>query len=823
MMRFLSRIPIFRRVFIIFGIAVLVPAIVIILLGNFYLNSLNTRGQAEQISFDAQNVASTQQANLQRMNAEMQTLFQNVMANLGQTGTATNPDQTSIQDPSFNNSVGLIGNDISDLEVTFDQGLINYDAQYEIAASPNMATVRSIIQSDSPNSNVIQDQKDSIDAVLNTDWQAYKTLQDTELTYLNKLQLQIHPLNPQDPNTPPHVFTAAEIASDYATAYDTLYQMNRQFTTLRNHWQNVVDDAATMGKTVTAVGQSVTQPLILATALALLLSLLVVVITGGIVNFTITSPLRRLALLTRRIARGDTTARAHINGRDEIALVAQSMNNMLDNIVHLIQEATNRSENLQKQVEKLVSEVSGVGEGDLRLQAEVTADALGVLADSFNYMVEELGALVVRVKVVAQEVEHSTLTTFDNMTHLVGVGDMQIKQITGAAVEVERMAGMSRQMAERARTLYSVAHEAHETAEVGREAMQQTVEGMGRIQNYVADTSRKVQSLGENSQAIKSIIDVIARITHQTNRLALDAAIQAAMAGDNGKGFGAVAADIRRLATQAKDEADAITRIVRSVSEDIADVAISMQDTERETLSGAKLAEEAGVSLSSIFGVVERQEMEIEAINRMADQQMQSSSNVVQVMRAVTASTEQNSVSTREAAQSMERMARLAEQLLASVEAFKLREDMTYSSNAPIGSLAQNPFDQESISGIFRAVTASAQVSNESPSYPALAAVTSGNGNGYASNGNTQQQFNGRAQQQYNSFPPLPYNPDQHQGNGTHGVPATPAPYQPWQNNGTSPAPDQAWQGQQGSTPLTPQQERSQGNFSPPPSSPWSL
>src|SRR5260221_654862 len=175
--------------------------------------------------------------------------------------------------------------------------------------------------------------------------------------------------------------------------------------------------------------------------------------TGWVMNVTITQPLRRLAALTRRISKGDTSARARTIGHDEIYLVAASMNNMLDNIVHLIQDAQAQRDNLQGQVEKLVSEVSGVGEGDLRIQAEVTADALGVLADSFNYMVEELGSLVVRVKMVAQEVENSTTMTFERMTQLVETADIQIKQIAQAAVEVERMANSSRQVAERAQTL----------------------------------------------------------------------------------------------------------------------------------------------------------------------------------------------------------------------------------------------------------------------------------------------------------------------------------------------------------------------------------
>src|SRR5256712_4480523 len=312
---------------------------------------------------------------------------------------------------------------------------------------------------------------------------------------------------------------------------------------------------------------------------------------------------------------------------------------------------------------------------------------------------------------VAHEVESSTTMTYERMSQLVEVADTQIKQITGAAIEVERMADSSRQVAERAQVLYGVAREARQTAETGREAVQQTVEGMGRIHEYVQDTSSKVQTLGDRSREINNIVEVIAGIAHQTNRLALDAAIQAAMAGENGKGFGAVAADIRRLAERAKDQASMIGRIVRGVREDIGAVAVSMQDTERETSAGTQLTQEAGVALESIFAAVEHQAREIENINQMAAQQLQSSSNVVHIMRAISTTTQQSTLTTRDASHNMDRLARLVEQLRASVEAFKLRESQGYyvppSSNVSVTS-NDDQDNHLTVSGIFRTVTSTA-------------------------------------------------------------------------------------------------------------------
>jgi methyl-accepting chemotaxis protein len=695
MIRFFSNIPIFRRIFITFALVAVIPIFVIVLLSNFYLTSLDTRSQAVQTSVDAQTLSSQELSNLQRMNALLQTRFNQMFASLSGV----------IVDPALASAGGLVGADIAAREADFQDGLVTYQTNYDLTTSSNMDTIRSILINDSPATGptIISGQQQALNDVVTVQWPAYQKLQKQEVKLLDSL----------DPTLSGHSVkrTQAQLAAAFNQAYRVLWQANYQFTTLNNSWQRVVDDSAAMTKTVTTVGPSETQPILISTTLAAFFVVLMVLATGFVVNLTITNPLRQLAVLTRRISRGDTSARAKISGHDEIYLVATSMNNMLDNIVRLIQETQAQRDLLQAQVEKLVSEVSGVGEGDLRVQAEVTADALGVLADSFNYMVEELGSLVVRVKLVANEVDSSTLVIFDRLTQLVETGDIQLNQISNAAVEVERMADSSRHVADRAEILYDVARDARQSAQGGRESVQQAVEGMGRIHENVQETATKVQTLGDRSREINNIVEVISSIAHQTNRLALDAAIQAAMAGENGKGFAAVAADIRRLAERAKDQASMIGRIVRSVREEIGAVAVSMQDTERETSAGSQLTQEAGVALETIFSAVEHQAREIENINHMAAQQLQSSRNVVHIMRGISNTTQQSTVSTRNASHDTERLARLVEQLRASVEAFKLRESQGYyvppSSNVSSAPL-DNQDNQMTMSGIFRTVTSTA-------------------------------------------------------------------------------------------------------------------
>ncbi|MBE3558525.1 MAG: methyl-accepting chemotaxis protein [Ktedonobacteraceae bacterium] len=440
------------------------------------------------------------------------------------------------------------------------------------------------------------------------------------------------------------------------------------------------------------MGTAQTGPLILGTAIALLLSTGIVITLGFLVNVTITQPLQHLVSLTRRVSQGETEARVPVAGRDEIAIVARSMNTMLDHIIRLAQEAQGQRDRLQAQVEKLVEEVSGVGEGDLRIQAEVTSDALGVLADSFNYMVEELSSLVVRVKMVAQEVEASATSTFMHMAELVQNADIQIQQMGMATKQVEQMTRSSQRAAEKVQILEKAASEARLFVRKGLDIVQRTVEGMTHINTTVQETTRQVLVLEDRSREINEIVDVIAGIVNSTNRLALDAAIQAAMAGEHGKGFLAVADGIRRLAEQAKAQAGLITQILRSVREDIKTAAVSMRETAGEASEGTVLVEETGTAFQQIYALVEQQAREIEVIHQEVRTLFQSANTVAQIVQGVSGTTRQSSEKTRNVAQRMEILARQARQLLKSVEAFKLREETQFSiaelpMNASFGQL----------------------------------------------------------------------------------------------------------------------------------------
>jgi methyl-accepting chemotaxis protein len=420
-----------------------------------------------------------------------------------------------------------------------------------------------------------------------------------------------------------------------------------------------------------------TSPFTIWTMLALVVSTGVVIGLGALMNRTITQPLSQLARLARRIEQGDMSARARITGRDEIAVVATSFNEMLDQIVSLLQQTQGQRDDLQGQVEHLIEDVSGVGEGDLSLQAEVTHGSLGVLADTFNYMVEQLSTLVIRVKRVALQVENATTATQHEMSHLVSAADTQLEQMSQTSRTIEVMAQSFQQVAGRTQTLDQAARTARQTAQQGRQTVGKALEGMEHIYQHTRRTASQIQQMGARSELIDQIVGVLEQIAHQTTRLALDAAIQVAMAGGStNTGFGVVAEGMRRLSEETKVQLTTVARTVKSVRTEILTVAAAVGDAERETATGVARIQATGAALATIFTLVEQQAGEIGAIHQMMEQLLRSARSLSEAMNTISEITTHSSASTRTVAQQMQQLALLAMQLRTSVEVFTIKDSM---------------------------------------------------------------------------------------------------------------------------------------------------
>ena len=382
----------------------------------------------------------------------------------------------------------------------------------------------------------------------------------------------------------------------------------------------------------------------------------------------------------RNFAGGDRAVRATVAGDDEFAMLSMSLNSLLDNQNFSMNGSASSSAGggevatLQAQIEKLLQEVSAVGDGDLRVQAEVTPDTLGVLADSFNYMIEELAKVVGRVQATAIQVTNGTRRILDRSSELAKASETQVNQISQTTQAVEELANFIQNVAGNARLSAESAQQALHSANTGQDAVKQSIEGMLLIRENVQETAKKIKRLGERSNEIGEIVRIIEDIADQTNLLALNAAIQSAMAGEHGRGFAVVADEIRQLAERSTESTKRIATLVKSIQGDTYEAVVSMEDSTQEVVKGSQLADEAGRALNSIYTAVERQAQMIESIAHAANEQAQVSESVAVAMSQISEIAQQTNIGTQEASMSVSYLAELADQMRASVSTFRLPE-----------------------------------------------------------------------------------------------------------------------------------------------------
>src|SRR5437660_80932 len=409
-----------------------------------------------------------------------------------------------------------------------------------------------------------------------------------------------------------------------------------------------------------------------------LIVLLGVLLVNYFVRRRILDRVQGLVDVSRRYAAGDHSVRALVIGDDEFAMLAMSLNTLFDNQGFssggTAAAASNSSDAaaLQAQIEKLLQEVSAVGDGDLRVQAEVTPDTLGVLADSFNYMIEELAKVVGRVQATAMQVTNATRRILDRSDELAQASSTQVEQISQTTEAVEALAIFIQNVARNAQLSTEAAQDALHNADAGQQAVRQSIDGMLVIRENVQETSKKIKRLGERSNEIGEIVRIIEDIADQTNLLALNAAIQSAMAGEHGRGFAVVADEIRLLAERSTESTKRIDTLVKSIQGDTYEAVVAMEDSTQEVVKGSQLADEAGRSLNSIYTAVERQAQMIESIARAANEQTSVSEAVAVAMGQISDITRQTNIGTQEAAASVSYLAELTEQLRASVSTFRL-------------------------------------------------------------------------------------------------------------------------------------------------------
>ncbi len=337
-----------------------------------------------------------------------------------------------------------------------------------------------------------------------------------------------------------------------------------------------------------------------------------------------------------------------------------------------MRETQSVNEQNQNAIMRLLDELADLAHGDLTVTATVSEDFTGAIADSINYTIDQLRILVSTINGTAVSVSSAAQETQATAMHLAEASEHQAQEIAGASAAINEMAVSIDQVSSNALESASVAERSVSIAKKGNEVVKNTINGMDTIREQIQETSKRIKRLGESSQEIGDIVSLINDIADQTNILALNAAIQASMAGDAGRGFAVVADEVQRLAERSSAATKQIEALVKTIQSDTNEAVISMEQTTSEVVRGARLAQDAGVALEEIESVSANLAELIQNISNAARQQAASAGHVSNTMNVIQEITSQTSAGTNATASSIGNLASLASEMRNSVAGFKL-------------------------------------------------------------------------------------------------------------------------------------------------------
>lgn len=337
-----------------------------------------------------------------------------------------------------------------------------------------------------------------------------------------------------------------------------------------------------------------------------------------------------------------------------------------------IQEENERN---QIAILRLLDELGDLADGDLTVNATVSEDFTGAIADSVNFAIDQLRQLVLVINSTAERVSQSSEQTQMNAVELAEASEHQAQEIAGVSAAINEMTVSIDQVSNNASESATVAQRSVAIAYNGAEVVQRSIEGMNVIRDQIQETSKRIKRLGESSQEIGDIVGLINDIADQTNVLALNAAIQASMAGEAGRGFAVVADEVQRLAERSANATKQIETLVKTIQADTSEAVMSMESTTSEVVRGARLAKDAGEALEEVQTVSNTLADLIQNISNAALQQAESAGHISHTMNIIQDITSQTSSGSMATARSIGELSEMAAALQESVTGFKVSND----------------------------------------------------------------------------------------------------------------------------------------------------
>ncbi len=390
----------------------------------------------------------------------------------------------------------------------------------------------------------------------------------------------------------------------------------------------------------------------------------------------VTRPIDRYVDFVNKVSEGNYHLRLDMHTQDELEKIGHALNVMLEKLEGLIETEADR-DRLQKNITHLLRIVSAAADGDFTVSAEVTADTLGALADSFNLMVADLSRLIREVKSASDKIAESTREILITTETMSKGADIQAKEIEGTYSAVREMADILKYANERTLQAAESARRAAKVAQGGMEVVKKSIEGMHLIREKVQETARRVRALGESSVEIGEIIEVISDIANRTNLLALNATIEAARAGEAGRGFAVVADEVRVLAERSSQAAKDIAALIETIQAGTSEAVMAMEHGTDEVEKGTRYVDEAGTALKQIIEMVQVSSRSITEISGAFQQQTKASSDIAEAMKRTATIAQETARGARKSHTLAEEMETLSRILNMAVSKFRLSKIST--------------------------------------------------------------------------------------------------------------------------------------------------
>ena len=407
-------------------------------------------------------------------------------------------------------------------------------------------------------------------------------------------------------------------------------------------------------------------------AIAVLFSVGVSIALIKVLGNRIVRPVEDVAEYTRRFAAGDVRASVQLDAEDEFSLIVENFRRAAQKVTTSVAATPEVQGTLQRSINQFLTVISQVARGDLTLRAKATNDTLGNVAEALNSMLDNFTQVLERASKAASDVSTSANEILVASEQMASGATQQDQEITNTSSAVEELTVSMKQVSNNAEASAEAARRALEAAEQGNRSVRDTLEGMQRIRASVQATAKKIKSLGDRSLEISEIINVINDITEQTNLLALNAAIEAARAGEAGRGFAVVADEVRKLAEHSRSATKDIAALIKAIQAETSEAVVVMEEGTKEVEVGARLADQAGKALEAISTVVRQSAELVQEISLASKQQVRGTEGLANAMQIISNITRQTSQGARQTTRTVEHMVKLSEQLNGVLSQFRI-------------------------------------------------------------------------------------------------------------------------------------------------------